>query len=336
MPTYDGRILGRLFVRVAIVLASLAWAGFVVTSTVADPGRGERIASAVLADPAARAEVTAPITAAVMNASGLPPEQRPLVAQQVEQLLADPAGARSFIDPFAAGWARLWGEPDPRPAQFDLAPWLGAVTPADAPVAPVGTDPAGRLPVPGVPLPSTELGWMGSVRSVVAAAVLPLALGAAALFGIALAVGDRRRVLRRFGLWACLAGGGWVVVPPLAVWAARRWASGADAVAAVVAEEATAGVLPVAIVLAVAGAVAVVGSFAVRPAGSAVPAARPAPARRQGPVRRDAARRPAPATRPASATAEMPVVARSAPTEASRPVMVDDATGDPLWDYYTS
>ena len=99
-------ILSRLLVRVAVVAASLAWAGFVFTHTIGDPHRGERIAAAVLADDAARGQVVAPITNSVMTSTGLPAEQRPMVALEVDRLLRDPSGEAAFIAPFAGSWSR--------------------------------------------------------------------------------------------------------------------------------------------------------------------------------------------------------------------------------------
>ena len=191
------------------------------THTVGDPGRGERIAQAVLDDPAARAEVTAPITASVMSTTGLPPEQQPFVASQVDALLQDPRGAQAFIDPFAGSWARMLGESDVRPPEFDLAPLVTEFTAMTDAVAPA----VQQLPVPGVPLPRAELGWMDGAHRGIVAAILPLALVAAGLSAAALLIGDRGWVLRRLGAWAFGAGVLWVVIPPLAVWAARRWAS---------------------------------------------------------------------------------------------------------------
>src|SRR5690606_18097356 len=121
--------------------------------------------------------------------------------------------------PFAGSWSRLLGEDDPRPPEFDLAPFVGQLA-----VAGVPDSFGARIPVADVPLPRAQLGWMSDVRSAIAAAVLPLAIVAAGFFAIAFAIGDRARVLRRLGAWAVLAGASWVVIPPLLVWLARRWA----------------------------------------------------------------------------------------------------------------
>lgn len=351
------RILSRMLTRLAIVVASLAWGGYVFTQTVGDPARGERIAAAVLEDDEARAEVVAPITASVMRSTGLPVEQQPLVATQVDALLQDPGGARTFIDPFAGSWSRMLGEDDPRPEALDATSFLDDITAA------LGGSPAlpSALPVTDVPLPRADLGWMEGVRTTVDTAVLPLALVAAALFAIALIIGERPRVLRRLGAWAFGAGLLWVVVPPAIVWGAQRWAPGADAVVAAALEEALSGLLPVALVLVFGGVAAFGGSFVVggvERAAASVPA--PAPAPPPAPATQVARQRPArgvatgvvPPVAP-TATRTMPVQSPS-PAAMSTPAYGVDATtpiarpaagqadppasddGDSLWDYYSS
>lgn len=372
MPAVRGRtlwaILSRLLVRVAIVVASLAWAGFVFTQTVGDPGRGERIAAAVLADDDARAEVVSPVTAAVMRSTGLPADQQPLVAGEVDRLLQDPGGAQSFIDPFAGSWARMLGEDDPRAASLDLTPLLDDVTAAvGAGAAPV----AGVVPIPvtDIPLARVELGWMGGLRRAVDAALVPMAVLAAGLFAIAFMIGERRRVLRRLGAWAVSAGLLWVVVPPLLVWAAGSWATGADSVIAVALDEATSGLLPVALALVLGGIGTFAASFLVpepadRPAPAPQRAAAPASARQQrqaGPpaptpaATRTMAATTAVASRPVDRTAAMPATPAApngpaapttrvpsaadreaaAPPASPAPPAADD-DGDALWDYYSS
>lgn len=317
------------------------------TQTVGDPGRGERIAAAVLDDPAARAEVAAPITSSVMQTAGLPPEQQPFVASQVDALLQDPRGARAFIDPFAGSWARMLGESDARPPEFDLAPLIDEFTALTGAATPA----VQQLPVPGVPLPRTELGWMRGVRRGIDGAVVPLALVAAGLFAAALIIGNRGWVLRRLGVWAFGAGFLWVVVPPLAVWAARRWAPGADAVVAVALDESTDGLLPVALALVVGGIAALGGSFAVPARRDPGPAPAPVEPRRERNVRRE--RQPAfdmtapvaaPAARPVDRTREMPAAPAPAPAAATAPppattripTQPPPDNPDDLWDYYGS
>jgi hypothetical protein len=302
----------------------------------------------VLADDSARAEVAAPITSTVMSTFGVPPEQRPIVADQVDRLLRDPVGARSFVDPFAGSWARMLGEDDPRPAEFDLAPLLDRFVATAPPGTTEGLAIPDRLPVTGVPLPRTQLTWMADVRSAIEMTVVPLALVAGGLFAVAFALGDRARVLRRAGVWAVLAGASWVVIPPFVVWLTRRWAPGADSVASAALGEATAGLLPAAIALTGIGVTAFALSFVVVPTADraptrrgnttrsdAVPRAPVGPARpqRSAPV---AAVGTAPSARSVDATAEMPAVTEPVRRGPAPPLEPVDDTGDELWDFYTS
>lgn len=332
------RILSRLLVRVAIALASLAWAGFVFNHTVGDPGRGERIAAAVLDDDAARAEITAPITDSVMSTTGLPEDQRAFVAGQVDVLLQDPQGAQAFIDPFAGSWARMLGEDDPRPPQFDVAPLLDDIAAIYGQAPPV----VESFPVGQVPLPRVELGWMGGVRRTVDAAVAPLAVLAAGLFAIAFIIGDRARVLRRLGAWAFGAGVMWVVIPPLTVWAARRWAPGADSVAAAAVDEATAGLLPVALTLVIGGVIAFASSFVVPDGGwTPAPASEPRQHRRRNAEATAVAPPPAPPARtePTRVMPAVPIAAATTqipaqPAGAPKPATPEDP--DDIWDFYST
>lgn len=375
-------IISRVLVRVALVAASLAWAGFVFTHTVGDPGRGERIATAVLDDDDARAEVVAPISTAIMNATGLPEDQRPLVIGRVDGLLRDPEGARAFIDPFAGSWARLLGEDDSRPSEVDVAPLLDDLsipeldafiessTAVDGAADVAGTTDAvagelvAEMPATAVPLPRVELGWMAGLRRAISGTVVPLALLAVGCFAVAFAIGDRRRVLRRAGVWGVAAGLVWAVVPWLAVVAARKWATGADSVISVALEEAVSGLRLVAVLLVVGGAAAVAASFApvfslagdgddirrdrrdrrgaraVRPSPSrsaplaAATAQMPATPPRRTPMYEPPGR----ARRPITPTVEMPATSPASESATATDTSIPDPNDDhdALWDYYSS
>lgn len=366
------RALSRFVVRVSIVAASLAWAGFVFTHTIGDPGRGERIATAVLDDDEARAEVVAPIAAAVARTAGLPATEQPAVAARVDTLLQDPATARSFVDPFAGQWARMLGADDARPSGYDVGPLLdeilaatpgfgaGAGSIGDGGATAGSTD---EVVVSAVPMPQARFGWLLPSRGTLTQATSILAAVAAIGFALAFAIGSRRWVLRRVGAWAAVAGGGWVLVPILAVWAARRWATGADSVIAVALEEAVSGLRPTALVLLVGGVLAFAGSFAPAPSWLGVPVPSPradgatgdggaadAVGPRAGVVHTGSAGR-APAAGMASVagvsgtagrwstverTAEMPVV-DDATDELL--IVLSDGSGrdhhDPLWNFYS-
>ncbi|WP_420453142.1 hypothetical protein [Ilumatobacter sp.] len=285
-----------------------------LTQTVGDPDRGERMARAVLDDDAARAQVVAPISSSVMSTTGLPTSRSAQVSDAVDRALREPSGAQAFIDPFAGSWARVLGEDDPRPAVFDLAPVVDDI---GTELLPAGVDPSvlgsAGVAVPAVSLPGTPFPWLGDVRRGVASAVVPMALVAGALALIALvAAGDRRWVVRRIGVWAVLAGALWVAVPPIAVQLARWWVRGSDALVEVAVREATSGLRPAAIALVALGVAAVVGSL-VWP--RSVPE-RAVPTGAHGRARRGVAH----ATTPGPTTPATPrsTVARSGPAASAR------------------
>lgn len=363
------RTASRLVVRLALIAASIAWAGFVFTSTVGDPGRGERIATAVLADDDARAEVVAPIASTVVRTAGIPPTQQPAVARQVDALMQDPASARSFIDPFAGQWARMLGDDVAgRPTGFDVGPLLDDILAATPGFEQVAEQDLGELVgdpdapstasgdgtvVAGVPLPQARLGWLLPSRQTVQRATTIFATLAAIGVLVGFAIGSRRWILRRVGVWAAFAGSIWVIVPLAVVWAARRWATGADSIIRVAVDEAVSGLRPVALVLVIGGVLSFASSFAPAPAwamSSPRADAQPPPAARPP---RDSRTTPQPAPRPTASrparvapvggapprrepTATMPVVARSADETPVRAPDDRDLVGhDPLWSYYS-
>lgn len=293
----------------------------------------------MLDDDAARAEIVSPITSSVMSSTGLPADQQPFVTAEVDRLLQDPAGAQAFIDPFAGEWARMLGAADARPSLFDVTPFIDDIV-AAAPGLDPASIPTDQVVTPSVPLPTNELSWLGKVRDAVAASVMPLAVAAVVGFAFAFAFGDRRRALRRAGIWGVCAGAGWVIVPLVVVWAARRWATGADAVVAIAVEEAVSGLQPTAVVLLVAGVAAVAGSFAMAMAPARVerePEPRPRPQR----DRHDDRRHEQPA--PAASAPTPPAPARLAPVDRTAllpehavPLSADDDVDpDSLWKYYS-
>lgn len=307
----------------------------------------------MLADPEARAEVVAPIASAIVTSNGLPPDTQPFVTAQVDRVLRDPAGARAFIDPFAGSWARMLGEDDPRPTEFDLVPLVDVLV-ATTPGLDAAGVPTDRFVVPAVPLPRSDVPGVGAARRTIAATTIPLAVLALAGLAVGLVSAERRWALRRFGLWAVLAGAAWVALPPMITWAARRWATGADSVIAVAVEEGVSGLRPVAVALAATGLVMYAGSFLLP-----TPIERPQPERRPEPagVPRRTAAAPARSTvSTASRTTAIPTAASAASTASStpaptaamptadmpadrRPAAASDSDtsdgSDPLWDYYS-
>jgi hypothetical protein len=255
----------------ALLAASVAWVGWVYLRTVADPARSSRIAHAILGDPLARREVTVGVSDSIATAANKSVAARrlpltvdgadPSLRAAVDAALSDPRIAANVLDAITAEHAEALGATPPHPAAVNTALLLAAVR---AHLAPVDPQLAGALPALApaqVRLPAVKIPYAGQARRWAEHWAHVLALGALAGLLLALLVGDRAAVLRRWGVWAIGAALSWAVLPPLAVWAGDTWAKSHAAVVRAVARGATAGVTAAAVVLVVGGTVAVVTSY---------------------------------------------------------------------------
>lgn len=246
---------------VALLCASLAWAGWVYLHTVGDVHRAEKIATAVLDDPDANRQVATAITDQLMSTLLLEPAQRPMLRGAVEDSLHDPRVSAQVISAFGAAHANALGVDDPRPTTIDGAALVATVRENLAVVAP---EVAALIPdgvVGDVTLPKVHPPGVGAFRRAAESGTTALAVAAVLLSGVALVFGDRRRTVRRLGIWGISSGLLWMVVPYLVRIAAKAWAPSVSAIVAVAARESASAVLPAAIVLVAGGAIAVVVSF---------------------------------------------------------------------------
>jgi hypothetical protein len=264
------RTVAGLVTALALLAASVAWAGWVYLHTVADPSRSDRIAHAILDNPAARSEVAADISdslAAAANKS-LAAHHAPLTVDgadpslraAVGAALADPRIAANIVDAITAEHAEVLGAAPAHPAAINTALLLTAVR---AHLAPVDPQLARALPAVApsqVRLPAVKVPYARQARRWAQRWDHVLAIGALVGLALGLVLGDRRAVLRRWGTWAIGAGLSWAVLPPLAVWAGDTWAKSQAAVVRAVVRGATGGVTAAAIALVVGGAAAVVVS----------------------------------------------------------------------------
>ncbi|HVM66616.1 MAG TPA: hypothetical protein VMU14_17235 [Acidimicrobiales bacterium] len=257
----------------AILAASVAWAGWLYLHTVADPSRSNRIAHAVLDNPAARHEVAVDISDSIATAAN-----RNLAAQKipvkvdggepslqaaVEAALADPPIADNIVNAITTEHAEVLGATPAHPATINTALLLADVrahlAPADPALArelPAVAPAQVRLPTVKVPYARQARRWAQHWDHV-------LALGALAGLAVGLLLGDRAAVARRWGVWGIGAGLAWAVLPPLAIWAGGTWATRQAAVVRAVVRGATGSVNAAAVFLAAAGAAAVLLSFVV-------------------------------------------------------------------------
>jgi hypothetical protein len=314
------RGFARALTGLALLCASFAWAGWIYLHTIGDPHRLERVASAVVDDPGARAEIAASFTGQLVESLGIDPQLEPVVESAVVGALSDPRVTDDVIAAIGASHANALGVDDDRPTTIDTAAFMVAVRDQLVQISPEAAD---LVPVEGVgelALPRFQPPGVGTLRRIAEPVVNTLALVAVGLLGLSLVLGDRRSTLRRYGVWALCSGLGWLLVPLLVNAAARTWADGVDAIVAAALTESRRTVLPVAMAIAASGAVALIVSLlpALGSSSTASPAA--AGAAGQGrrvqpvvPVRSTAAPRPAAPVTAAQPTVRVDTFVRSAP-----------------------
>lgn len=275
-----GRSVARLVLGIGLLVASVAWTGWVVLQTVADPTRSSRVAHAVLDDPDARAVIADDLTASLAKAinaatsagaagTGVRPPtiagDDPRLRSGVGLALDDPEVITDLVDAFAAQHANLLGVEPRQEVAMDTGRFVGAVATG---VRAVDAGLADRL-VAAAPAtiepPDIEVPYIGAVRRFAIEWVPRLAMIAAACVLLAFALGDRRRVARRAGTWAVGAGLLWVLVPRGIIWVVERWSPAHGALVRAVVQGATGEITALATLLVLGGLAAVAASVLVRP-----------------------------------------------------------------------
>ena len=197
------RALAAALLGISLWLGSLAWSGFLLTRTVLDPDRSQRVAEALYEDEAVRGRLADNIAGSVQAAlpPGVPVNDATIDAGAAAAL-DSPAVESLFVDAFVRTHRAMLGEGDVpqeldgsafgtagRDALVDARPELDGILPAAPEVA--------------VPLPTERVPDLGPVRRGLLTAV-PL-LATAAAVGVLLALlitSNRPAVVRRAGVWA--------------------------------------------------------------------------------------------------------------------------------------
>ncbi|MDA3039621.1 MAG: hypothetical protein O3C27_08845 [Actinomycetota bacterium] len=207
------RGLAGLILGLSLVLASVSWAGFVLTNTVLDPGRSERLADQLLDNEALRAALVGRLVVA-MEAS-LPAEV-PVPRQQLEQaanLALDDPRVDAMVRDGIVRTHRNALEGNPEPVVLDASA-LGTAT-RDALIG-VRLELATVLPEAppvNIELPTTGLSWLGRLRDL--AQRVSTLLGLAALVGVTVSLfvaKNRPAILRRVSIWTFGASAFWLVI----------------------------------------------------------------------------------------------------------------------------
>jgi hypothetical protein len=250
------RGLAGLILGISLVLASVAWSGFVLTHTVLDPGRSERLADQLLDNEVLREALVGRLAGAM--GAALPPEFL-VPDQQLEE-----AAAVALEDPRVEALVRdgivrvhrnaLEGNPEPvaldttalgeasRDALVAVRPELAMVLPEAPPLT--------------VELPTVGLSWLGRLREL--AQQVSLLLGAVSLVGILLSLlvaRNRPAVLRRVSFWAFGAAAFWLIVGYGIPVLARSLAPSSTAIASAMIDVFFGAMIPPAVTMGVFGAI---------------------------------------------------------------------------------
>ncbi len=247
--------LAGLILGLSLVVASVSWAGFVMTRTVLDPGRSERLADQLLDNETLRTALVGRLSDAMGAAL---PADVPVPRQQLEQA-ADTALEDERVDALIRdGIVRvhqnaLEGNDEPiaidatalgaasRDSLIEVRPELAAVLP--------------EAPMVEIELPTSGLTWLGSARRQVARYTTILALVAAAGALLALLVTkDRPAILRRVAFWAFGASIFWLAVGFGIPFLADTLAPSSNAIVAAIVDVFFGAMVPPAVMMAVFGA----------------------------------------------------------------------------------
>ncbi len=205
------RGLASLIMGLSLLVASASWAGFVMSHTVLDPGRSDRLAEHLLDDPEVKAAIASRIADALQAQvpKGVAiPRQTLEVAANVA--LEDPRVETLVKDGIVRAHQNALNGVD-EPITLD-ATVLGAAA-RDALVANVAAlDPLlPAAPQLAVEIPSTGLSWLGTVKDFVDRFTLLGALAAAAGIVLSFLITTRRATaLRRVSFWGFGASAFWL------------------------------------------------------------------------------------------------------------------------------
>lgn len=256
------QVITRIVISIALLCGSFAWSGWVFLHSVGDPHRAERIATSILDDPNARAEVAAPLASQIVENFGLPATDKATIASTVADVLGDPAIVGNFIAAFGSAQANALGVDDPRPTTIDAGALVKAVRTRLA-----VTQPGLAALIPdttaSIDLPKVQSPVIGRLRSLASTWTVYLGLISLSLLVALMIFGDRRRVLRSYGIWAILTGAFWAIGPRVAPWFAHQAAPQADALIGATIAAVAGPITLAATILVVSGIVAVVVRYTV-------------------------------------------------------------------------
>lgn len=268
------RGIAGLILGLSLVVASVAWSGFVLTRTVLDPNRSERLADQVLDNEVLR---DALVSRLATSMEAVVPGEAAVPRQLLETAAATAVDNPEVENLVRAGIVdvhRSALEGNAEPVTIDAAALGGASREALVEARPELEAFLPAAPELEVELPVGGLSFLGTIRSFVEQATTIGAfiaiIGAATAFAVAK---NRAAVLRRVSFWAFGTAAFWLVVGFGIPFLAERLAPSSTAIISAFVDVFFGAMIRPGIIMAASGAACLAGSF-FWAAGSATAGAR--------------------------------------------------------------
>lgn len=248
---FAGLVLG-----LSLILATVAWAGFVMNRTVLDPGRSERLADQLFENDTLRTALVSRLAAGLGQAlpADAPAVPDQLLEQAASAALDDPA-VQAVVRDGIVQTHRNALEGNVEPVTVDASA-LGAAARASLIEVRPELDPlVPALPPVEITLPTNGLSRLGAVKDFVERATTIAAVTAliGALSALLITT-NRPAVLRRVAFWAFGAAAFWLVVGFAIPWLANTIAPTSAAIVAAIIDVFFGAMIGPAVVLGIVGA----------------------------------------------------------------------------------
>jgi hypothetical protein len=205
---FAGLVLG-----LSLVVASIGWAGFIMSRTVLDPGRSERLAVQVFENEELRSVLTDRLAESLGSAI---PGDVVVPSQTLEaaaSLALDDPAVRELVQTAIVDTHRSALEGDVQPVVLDSSVVSSALRTSLIQANPELESSIPEVPSTAIELPTTGLNVLGTLKGFVDQVTILAAL-AALVGGVSalMITSDRPAVLRRVAFWAFAASLFWLLV----------------------------------------------------------------------------------------------------------------------------
>ncbi len=207
------RGLAGLILGLALVVASVSWAGFIMTRTVLDPGRSERLADQLFENAELRGVLASRLASSIsgtLPGSVVVPDSS---LRDAADLALDNPAVQGLVQQAIVDTHRNALEGNVQPVVIDGEALATALRSSLIEIRPELDGTVPPAPAVSIELPTSGLNFLGTIRSFVERTTMITA--AIALLGalVSMAItSDRPSVLRRVAFWAFGAAVFWLVV----------------------------------------------------------------------------------------------------------------------------